>query len=198
MKIWLALALTVSVNCSIQQVVLAQSNDTSSADSTKTPASTPASSSNPNSLSMLKEIGDACHHIRNCTKDMVSESETTDLLYVGNASFGGLTGGGFAPLRKKWVDYYMHQFSFLMPELTNNVTGLNPPADLHGAAELSSDMKYELSNIEKPFAQLGSDTKGPQYVNADIARDAQSMNMFAERIERDKKELEKLLKKSSK
>ncbi len=194
MKIWLVLALTVACNCSMQQVVLAQSTSAPGVDNTNKTAS--AGTSTPDPLSMLKEIGDACHHIRNCTKDMVSESETTDLLYVGNPSFGGLTGGGFAPLRKKWVDYYMHQLSFLIPELTNNVSGLNPPADVLGAAELSSDMKYELSNIEKPFAQLGSDTQGPQYVNVDIARDAQSMNMFAERIERDNKELEKLLKKS--
>ena len=198
MKFWLALALTLAVSCSLQQVVLAQSNNTSSVDHTKAAQNAPANNSQSNPLLMLKEIGDACHHIRNCTKDMVNESETTELLYVGNPSFGGITGGGFAPLRKKWVDYYMHQLSFLMPELTNNINAFSPPADVHGAAELSSDIKYELTNIEKPFAQLGSDTQGPQYVNVDIARDAQSMNMFAERIEKDNKELEKLLKKNSK
>lgn len=158
-------------------------------------------------LTSLKEIGDLCHHIKGAAKNLASETEQPNFVYVGNPDMmgsgliqttGTLANPGYLPPRPKWVKFHMSHLTELLPELKTEVQSLQGTATVSGAAELVADMQNELTNAKSYFKKLVAETKGPKYDSMGIQEDSNGMGVVAENIDKDRKDLEKIVRKSSK
>jgi hypothetical protein len=78
-----------------------------------------------------------------------------------------------------------------MPDLKEQINSIAPPISITDGAEFVADMKNEYTNLDKFYAALVNDTKTDPYSNAAISRDAEGVNLIAERIDKDRKDLEK-------
>jgi len=157
----------------------------------------------------LKELGDVCHHMKSASTDLLYESQRPNTVAIGGptiigntvipiaAAPGGIVNmGGYLPPRKKWIDYFVSQVSFLVPQLETQINSTNPTSGT--ANPIIADMKNEFATMKPWYERLLADTKGPPYNNYNITKDASALNITAGHIEKDQKKLERLAKKDEK
>jgi hypothetical protein len=170
----------------------------------------PAVSADDQFLSELKELSEICHHLKGAAKDLINESQQINFNSLGNPILdnyeyaavviarGDSPGSNYDPLRKKWVDYHMSKMSFLYSELMKKGNELKPITSVPATAEIYSDMQNEATNFNNAYEKLVQDTKGPQYDNLSVASDAQAIIVSIDRIEQDRKDLMRAVKRDEK
>jgi hypothetical protein len=158
-------------------------------------------------LATLKDLGEICRHIKGTTKDLLYETQRPNQIVVGTPTVIGnmvipprpdpsgiVNTGTFLPPRKKWLDYFRNELSFLMPQLQECIGGLAAGEDNSATAAPISDIKKQGEKIADAYGRLGTDIQATQLANNTIARDAEIINLCADRIDKTRKELEKTVK----
>ncbi|HEY9777613.1 MAG TPA: hypothetical protein V6C81_27870 [Planktothrix sp.] len=158
-------------------------------------------------ITSLKDIGELCRHIKQTTTDLLYETQRPVLAVVGNPTVVGTTiipsrpdpsgivnMGTMLPPRKKWVDHYKTDLSFLIPQLQAAVNDLNIPTENEAAQPFLSDIKKQLDSCIQWNNQLDKDSAVERLDNTSLAKDGAAINVAANKLDKDRKELEKSVK----
>ncbi len=169
-----------------------------------------AASTDDQALTALNELSDLCRHMKGSIKSLISETQNLNYNNLTNATMGNYSyaeqafargnqpGANYEPLKKKWVDFHMSQMAFLYSELLQQDTGLKAVTSVPGTAEIYSDLQNEATNFSNAYKRLVEDTKAAPYNNLIVASDAQAMQVSIDRIEQDRKDLAKKVKRDEK
>ncbi|MBS1990440.1 MAG: hypothetical protein JSS83_07980 [Cyanobacteria bacterium SZAS LIN-3] len=176
------------------------------------PTTTPANSaltgsvatSEQNAESVLNELEQTVHHLKDASWATYCEAQRPDVIYVGGPNIVGnvvinpiegsgmINTGGFLPPRKKWIDFYAMHVAYLAPILKGELALFKLP---DGASSDTLEDYEEYNKLANRLPELCDKMleacKGPKYDNVNITMAAGMLNEELKRYDKVRKELYK-------
>lgn len=149
----------------------------------------------------IKLLGETATRLKDAAWDAFCEVQQPDEFYAGGPDVigpmvipaingSGFIEGGLKPPRKKWLDYFVKNVTFLCPQLLEETEQLELPSDVGDDTKNAlSEMKQIASGLPADCQALSAISQGPKYDNMAIARAAQLVLDHLKDFERLRKDL---------